>query len=118
MKNKIDDLRNHLFAALEALEAAGERKADAVARCQTMEDERPIVKACCIAALVGTENPTNGKLHSASSAEAVVESHPDYAAYRLRQRQAEVDRILAATAYDAAKLRATLAVGLAVELPA
>lgn len=105
-------------AAIVALEEAGERKADAVARCIVLEDQRPVIKARCVAEWVGAENPINGKPHSASSAEAIIESHPVYAEHRALQRQAEVDKILAFARYDAAKLRATLAVGLAVELPA
>lgn len=100
-------------ALAAAITAAASALADATADEMRLEDERPVVKQRAILALVGTDNPTNGKPHSASSAEAVVEAHADYAAHRLAQRDAVVARIMARGRYEAAVAAARLAGGAA-----
>jgi hypothetical protein len=93
---------------------AGEDLAHAIERVMQLEDGRSLVKAEAIRRMVGTENPLNGKPHSASSAEAIVESDAEYASYRKQQRDAEVEKHRAYAAYEAAKLGARLAVELCV----
>lgn len=101
-------------AAIAHLEYAAEKRANCVAAVMELEDARPLVKSRCIAAMIGTENPETQKPHSASSAEKIVESHPEYAEHRREQIAAEVRKLMAFGEYDAAKLRAQLAVGLAI----
>jgi hypothetical protein len=67
-----------------------------------LEDERPVMKVAAIQRLMQGVNPTNGKPHSASSAESMVELDEDYAAYRAKQRQAVVNTIMARARYEAA----------------
>lgn len=101
--------------AADAIEQAAERLATAMRAVQELEDERPNIKSDCIAEMIGAPDPLkpNG-VHSASSAEKVVESHARYAAHRQRQASAEVEKHRAYGAYEAAKLRARLAVELFV----
>lgn len=96
--------------AITALEQAAQDLADARGHEQGLEDERPLVKAAAIARMVGTENPLNGKPHSASSAEAVVEQDAAYAEHRRQQRNAVRATQLAWGQYEAAKRRADLAI--------
>jgi hypothetical protein len=74
--------------ALAAIDAAYRLCAEAHDRVTDLEDQRALLKPKCIAALVGQPDPLkpNG-VHSASSAERVVEQHPDYAAHRQLQRE-------------------------------
>ena len=101
--------------AIADIGLAAARLAAATCRVQELEDDRALVKARCIKAMIGTPNPLGkeGALHSASSAKDVVEEHPDYMAHRGLQAEAETDRILGWATYEAAKLRAQLQVGLA-----
>ena len=105
---------NHAIAiaAIQTIETAGERLASAVAEVQRLEDERPLVKAEAIRDLIGTPNPNGkqGAVHSASSAEDVVEIHAKYWNHRVAQRDAEVEKHRAFAQYEAAKLLAKLAV--------
>lgn len=72
----------------------------------TLEDGRAMMKSAAIRRLMEIENPETKKVHSASSAEKVVELDEEYAAYRAKQADAEVSRIEAQGAYDAAVLNA------------
>jgi hypothetical protein len=99
--------------ALEALELAAERCATAHNRVSELEDDRALVKAACIKAMIGTENAATGKPHSASSAEAVVESWPEYQRHRAAQREAEVERRRSLGQWHAAQLKARLASAIA-----
>lgn len=92
---------------------AGDRLAAATHVEMVLEDTRPAAKQMAVLRIVGTLNPATGKPHSGSSAEAVVETDEEYAAYLTRQRAATVDRITARAAYDAAVAGARLAAGLA-----
>jgi hypothetical protein len=94
------------------VQATGDELAAAIERVMQLEDGRALVKAEAIRRMVGTENPLNGKPHSASSAEAIVESDAEYAGYRKQQRDAEVEKHRAYAAYEAARLSARLAVEL------
>jgi hypothetical protein len=91
---------------------AGERAATAHDRVTRLEDDRAKYKAEAIQRLMQTQNPLTGKLHSASSAEAVVETDELYASYRMMQREAEVERWRSLAAFSAAKLIARLNVAL------
>lgn len=88
---------------------AGLSLAEATLREMAIEDTRPLVKAEAIRRLVGTENPANGKLHSASSAEAVVEMDAEYAATLKAKREAVFQKIVARANYDASVAAARLA---------
>lgn len=70
------------------------------------EDRRPLVKREAVLRLMEQTNPLTNKVHSASSAEAVVESDPDYAEFRVMQRQGVVDKNTAFATMIAARLRA------------
>lgn len=99
--------------AADAVEQAAERLAAAMRQVQELEDERPNVKSACIAEMIGTPDLLKPSgVHSASSAEKVVESHARYAAHRQLQARAEVEKHRAHGAYEAAKLRGQLAVEL------
>ncbi len=92
---------------------AGTALAEAVATEQRLEDFRPEHKLAAIRRLMETANPANGKPHSASSAEAVVELDNEYALYRQRQRDAIQHTIKMRALYEAAKANAALHVGVA-----
>jgi hypothetical protein len=87
---------------------------DAHARVIHLETERPLIKAKCIGEMIGTPNPLGkpGAVHSASSAEAVVEEHLNYFRHRQAQAEAEVDKWEALGKFYAARARAELYVSL------
>ena len=99
--------------AIAAVEAAAAALGDARTREQALEDDRPAAKSAATLRLIGTLNPETGKPHSASSAKDVVETDPEYAEYRRQQRAAVMATEMARGAYEAAKLRAKLAVEVA-----
>lgn len=81
--------------------------AKARAAVMELEDNRPAHKQAAILRIIETgPNPLTGKQHSASSAEAVVETDAGYAAYRKLQREAVITEITAGGNYEAAKFRA------------
>jgi hypothetical protein len=100
---------------IDYIRRVGDNLSVAVRMVQELEDERPLVKSRCIAQMIGTPNPLGkeGAVHSASSAEKVVEEHPEYMDHRRKQANAEVQKIRAYAAYEAAKLSARLAVAAA-----
>lgn len=84
--------------------AAAERLAEAVNAEQTLEDGRIYVKLAAIERIMAAgDNPLTGKAHSFSSAEAVVNTDPEYQTYLARQRDAVRERILAQGALYAAR---------------
>ena len=95
-----------LDAALAALEEAGHALGSARAWEMQLEDLRALVKRDAIERILQTENPLTHKPHSASSAEAIVESDVDYTLHRLNQRVAVIDVDTARGRFEAAKLRA------------
>lgn len=99
-------------AAIDEVLDAAETYGQALAAVQALEDERPLIKAKCIAEMIGTPNPLGkpGAVHSASSAEAIVEENARYWQHRQKQATAEVERWKAHGQLEAAKLRARLAV--------
>jgi hypothetical protein len=98
------------LAAIAELERAARMLADAVAHEQRLESERPTVRAAIAARLIGTTNERTGKAHSASSADDAAALDPEAIALGYRIIDATQARLLAGAAFDAAKLRARLAV--------
>jgi len=98
--------------AIRNVRVAGESLGLAKMEEQRLEDERCTAKRDAIVRIMQSENPLTGKAHSASSAEAVVETDAEYAAYRKSQRQAVLDTQCAFADYEAAKLTAQLEVAL------
>lgn len=95
-------------SAIAAVNAAGERLAQAIRTIQELEDARPAEKPAAIRRIMQTTNEETQKAHSASSAEKVVETDAEYAAYRRRQADAEVEKHRAFASYETAKLTARL----------
>ena len=73
-----------------------------------LEDHRAIVKQDAILRIMQVPNILNGKPHSMSSAEAIVETDEEYRAHRRTQREAAIACIMTRARYDAAKFRAHL----------
>jgi hypothetical protein len=96
--------------SIDALERAAYELADAVEREQTLEAQRPALKARIAARLVGTDNRQTDKPHSASSADAAAGPDEEYLSHCRAVIAATRAKILASGAFDAAKLRARLAV--------
>lgn len=94
------------------IESAAERCAHAHRIVQELEDRRASIKAAAIMRLMLTENPLTKKPHSASSAEAVVETDAEYFAHRQEQASAEVERWRSLAAYSSSKLMAWLNIAL------
>lgn len=90
--------------------AAGNELADAVFHEMKLMDERHVVKMQAIDDIMASgDNPKTGKPHSFSSAEALVESNPDYAAHLSKLREAARDRVIAKAKYDSAYVAGLLA---------
>ena len=72
------------------------------------------MKAEAIGRLMNETNPQSreGKPHSASSAEAVVETDHEYKAYLVNARNIVHSKLRAQTAADSARLRAELHIAL------
>jgi hypothetical protein len=100
--------------AIDAYETARASYADLLREEMKLEAERPLVKSAAVLRLMGEINPQSkdAKLHSASSAEAVVESDEQYAAHLLNQRSTVHAKNRAHTASEAARLRASLGITL------
>jgi hypothetical protein len=98
-ETEIDRIRN---AAADLMEA--------VTHEAQLEDQRAMKKFDAIRRLMQTTNELTGKPHSASSAEAIVESDPEYAKHREWQRLATANTIRARAVLKAAEFRAELAV--------
>lgn len=93
---------------IEAVNAAAKEYGEAQARESELEDERCFVKRDAIRRIMQQPNDETGKPHSASSAEKVVETDSEYAAFRKTQRDAVIATQLARGRFYAAKLRAEL----------
>jgi hypothetical protein len=102
--------------SVDEYEEAGKDYARLSARELELENDRPIVKRQAILRLMGSENPLTTtadkpKLHSASSAEAIVESDPEYMAHLGAQRTVVFEKNMAYTRMTSARLRTELAIG-------
>ena len=100
--------------AINAYETARATFADFLRLEMELEAHRAGIKAGAVARLMGEINPSSrdGKQHSASSAEAIVETDGEYAAYLLNQRNVVHAKNRAYTQAESAKLRASLAITL------
>lgn len=98
--------------AIETYQAEGQKYAELVALETRLEDERPILKQQAVLRVMEADNPLTNKPHSASSAEAVVESDAIYMEYRRRQRVVVLDKNTALTTLTAARLRAELGIAM------
>lgn len=88
---------------------AGDILAHAVKEELTLEDLRANIKFAAIDRIMKSgDNPLTGKPHSASSAEAIVNLDPEYAAYLTQIRDAVARKIRAKAQYDAAVVAAKL----------
>lgn len=87
-------------------EEAATRFAVARVEEQKLEDERHVVKQRVIARLMATDNAETGKQHSATSAEKVVNLDPEYAEYLARQRSALLEKDMAFSVCESARIRA------------
>jgi len=74
-----------------------------------LEAERPIVKYAAVTRIMNSENPLTHKQHSASSAEAIVETDEEYRAHLLNQRNTVHAKNRAWTDAESAFFRANLA---------
>lgn len=95
------------------VEKHGERWAALAHREDELESRRPLAKVEAIRRIMGTDNPDTGKAHSASSAEKVVETDPEYFAFLQTQRDVTREKNEAWVWLEAARLRARLYVALA-----
>ncbi len=87
----------------------GDELATAVKTEMTLEDNRHSAKMLAVSRIMKSgDNPMTGKPHSFSSAEAMVNSDPDYARHLEQLRDAAANRIRARAAYDAALAGARL----------
>lgn len=102
--------------AIERVEQLGAEYGEARAAEQRMEDGRPEAKRSATARIMRSgDNILTQKPHSASSAEAIVETDPEYRCYRNIQSDLVVQKEVARGRFEAAILRARLAVTMAGE---
>ena len=102
--------------ALDDYAIAAAKCAEAREHEQRIEDERPMIKHAAIVRLMQGTNALTGKPHSASSAEAIVESDPDYAGYLATRRDAVHQHMLAQAERDVARMRALAYSNMSAEL--
>lgn len=86
----------------QAVRQAARQLAEAKALEMQIENERPVKKLAAIARVMQFPNVLNDKPHSASSAEAVVETDSEYAAYLATARMAVMNTITARAEYEIA----------------
>jgi hypothetical protein len=103
-------------AAINEYEREGQAYAAFVHRELELEAGRPAVKCDAIRRILGASdapntNIVNGRPHSASSAEAVVETDHGYRAYLTVQHEVVLSKHAAYTRMTSARLRAELAIG-------
>lgn len=94
----------HIEAVERVLLRAADELGRAKAREMELEMQRALVKLDAIRRLVGTPNDLNGKPHSASSAEAAVETDHEYMQHRAEQREAVIHTLMCAARYESAKV--------------
>lgn len=98
-------------AEIEDYERLGREYADLAAQEFDLEAGRAIEKDHAVRRIMEQPNPLNSdKPHSATSAEKIVETDPEYAAYLRRQRETVHSKNIAFTAMTGAMLRAELAI--------
>lgn len=99
--------RDQAYTEIASIEGAAIRLAEATNRETELADLRSLEKDAAIRRLMAA-----GTYTSVTSAEKYVEADPDFLAHRKREREAVADRIVMQAKYEAAKLRAHLAVEL------
>lgn len=112
---RIEDEAQVAEAEIAAFEEASQHYAVLLRQEQELEAARPAVKQLATLRLMQAENPLAsqaGKKHSASSAEAVVETDPHYAAHLAEQRKTVFLKNDEFTRAQSARLRASLAITL------
>lgn len=85
--------RTPVLSTEERHRQAVARYTSAVRTRRTIEAQKPIAKREATKRLVGTENELTGKPHSASSAEAIVETDPQYATFLALYTDAVIEEI-------------------------
>lgn len=108
----LETTATNVLAMIEAYHTASTKYAECVADEMGLEDRRPLEKQRAVLKIMLETNPATNKPHSASSAEAVVETDPDYMQYRVFQRETVVEKNTAYAAMTAARLRAELGIAL------
>jgi hypothetical protein len=103
-------------AAIQAIRDAARALAGARTDEMGWEARRPAEKRDAILRLMQLENPLTKKPHSASSAEAVVETDEEYFDYLVAQRRIVFAAQIAWGEYEASRLTASLAVALVGDL--
>lgn len=94
---------SYLDIVTDSLAAAADRCGQAHARVMELEDERTGIKCDAIKRLMEA-----GKATSVTAAEKIVELDEQYAAHRVKQREAEIEKWRALGALRAAELRARM----------
>lgn len=101
-------MATYIDLVTESLNQAAQRCGVAHARVQELEDERALIKPQAIKRLI-----ESGAATSVTAAERIVETDAEYAAHRIKQREAEVERWAALGEFEAAKFRARVAESVA-----
>lgn len=100
----------HADAAIAAVITAANALAAAKAHEVQLADRRSLVKSEAISRLMAMPDPQkDGKLYSATGADAIVMTDPAYALQRADEAEAAANTIRRAGEFEAAKLRARLA---------
>lgn len=101
-------------SAIADVIAAAEQYAAARRHEIELEDARALVKSDAITRIMRLSDPQkDGKLYSATAAEALVMTDVAYASHRAAQADAVVATIRAGSEYEAAKFRAGLLTAIA-----
>ena len=103
----------HAQTLINAIEERAAEVGNIIREIQSHDDARRDFKVAAVRALIGSDNPETGKPHSASSAEKAVEADAEYRGFAERAASLEARKQEAFGRYEAAKLRARLAVELA-----
>jgi len=85
--------------------AAAKKYRDLVSEEMLIEDSRPLVKYAAIGRIMGSENAVTKKPHSASSAEAIVETDGEYWALLKKKRETVAAKLGAQAALESARYR-------------
>lgn len=82
---------------------AAQRYRECVSMEMLLEDTRPLVKYEAVSRIMGTPNTLTGKPHSASSAEAIVETDAEYWALLTKKRETVAHKLGAHAALEVAR---------------
>ncbi|HSB54218.1 MAG TPA: hypothetical protein VLD58_07665 [Gemmatimonadales bacterium] len=112
MPTSLADLTRYGDELVTAYLTARDHWAGLVDRESVLEAGRAEAKAAAIARLMAQTNPLTKNQHSATSAAAVCETDPTYAAYLAEQRDVVMNQNVAWTRAEATRLRVLLCVAL------